>query len=67
MVIRFSDALEVSTDQLLGRTTSEKNGQNPSLWLLRRLKRIETLTAPQQKTFLKTIDLLIKGTQGVQK
>jgi len=67
MVIRFSEALEVSTDELLGRTTSEKNVQNPSLRLLRRLKKIETLTAPQQKTFLKTMDLLIKGTQGVQK
>jgi transcriptional regulator with XRE-family HTH domain len=67
MVIRVSDALEVSTDELLGRTPSEKNGQNPSLRLLRRLKKIETLTTPQQKTFLKTIDLLIKGTQGVHK
>jgi transcriptional regulator with XRE-family HTH domain len=64
MVIRFAQALEVSTDELLGLSNSEKNGQNPSLRLLRRLKKIETLTTPQQKTLLKTIDLFLKGAQG---
>lgn len=63
MVIRFAQALEVTTDEILGIKTAKENGGNgkQSLRLLRRLKRIEELPASQQKTLLKTIDTFLKG------
>lgn len=63
MVIRFAQALEVSTDELLGIKTANGNGNNgkASLRLLRRVKRIEELPQSQQKTLLKTIDTFLKG------
>ena len=61
MVIRFAQALEVSSDELLGLNGAKKNGEKLSLKLLRRSKKIESLPQPQQKTLLKTIDTLLKG------
>jgi transcriptional regulator with XRE-family HTH domain len=61
MIIRFAQALEVTTDEFLGVKTSKKNGKSPSLRILRRLNRIEELPASQQKILLKTIDTFLKG------
>jgi transcriptional regulator with XRE-family HTH domain len=63
MVIRFAQALEVSTDELLGLNGATKNGDNGklSLKILRRVKRIEDLPQSQQKTLLMTIDTFLKG------
>ncbi len=63
MVIRFAQALEVATDELLGLNGKRKNGDNGklSLRLLRRSKKIEELPSSQQKTLLKTIDTFLKG------
>ncbi len=61
MVIRFAQALEVSTDELLGLSSKGKNGDKVSLRLLRRTKKIEELPSAQQKTLLKTIDTFLKG------
>lgn len=63
MVIRFAQALEVTTDELLGIKTAKVNGGNGkgSLRLLRRVNRIEDLPQSQQKTLLKTIDTFLKA------
>ena len=63
MVIRVAQALEVTTDELLGLNGAKKNADNGklSLRLLRRSKKIEELPPSQQKTLLKTIDTFLKG------
>ena len=63
MLIRFAQALEVSTDDILGLNGADKkkNGDRISLRLLRRSKKIEELPSSQQKTLLKTIDTFLKG------
>jgi transcriptional regulator with XRE-family HTH domain len=63
MVIRFAQAFEVTTDELLGLngTSKRKNGDRISLRLLRRSKKIGELPSSQQKTLLKTIDTFLKG------
>lgn len=63
MVIRFAKALAVSTDELLGVERSEDEGAQPSLRLIRRLHKIESLPPAQQKTLLKTIDTFIKAAE----
>jgi transcriptional regulator with XRE-family HTH domain len=62
MVVRFAAALEITTDELLkpkgsGRPLRRK----PSLRMLRRLEKIESLPAHQQTTLLKTIDTFLRG------
>jgi transcriptional regulator with XRE-family HTH domain len=62
MVIRFSQALDVSTDELLGvKATQAKDKAKVSLKIVRRLQRIERLPFAQQKTLLKSIDMLLNG------
>ncbi|NLW34366.1 MAG: helix-turn-helix transcriptional regulator [Syntrophorhabdus aromaticivorans] len=62
MVIRFAQALEVTSDELLGLNGTRKlNEGKASLRLLRRSKKIEELPSSQQKTLLKTIDTFLKG------
>lgn len=63
MIVRFAEALEVSADELLGIKSSKNEGENPSLKILRRMKKIETLPPTQQKTLLKTIDTFIKAAE----
>jgi transcriptional regulator with XRE-family HTH domain len=64
MVIRFAQALEVSSDEILGLNNTKKNGDTKiSLRLLRRTKKIEELPPSQQKTLLKTIDTFLKGAE----
>lgn len=65
MAVRFAQALEVSTDELLGLNSARKNGHNGklSLKLLRRVKGIEDLPQSQQKTLLKTIDTFLKAAE----
>jgi transcriptional regulator with XRE-family HTH domain len=68
MIIRFALALEVSSDDLLGISSSKESSgrkqaatKKPSLKLLRRLNRIESLPMSQQKTLLQTIDTFLKA------
>jgi transcriptional regulator with XRE-family HTH domain len=64
MVIRFAQALEVTTDELLGVNGAKRTNEGAtSLRLLRRTKKIEELPASQQKTLLKTIDTFLKGAE----
>ena len=60
MIIRLSQALSVSTDELLGikNPTSENE---PKLKLMQRVKKIEELPISKQKVLLQTIDTFLKG------
>ena len=51
------------TDEILGFRSSKNNGKKLSLKILRRLKKIESLPLPHQKTILKTIDTFMKGAE----
>lgn len=62
MVIRFAKALDVSTDSLLlGEKMSFKNKTNVSLKVAKRLQRIEELPEAQQRTVLRSLDMLLDG------
>jgi len=63
MIVRFSEALEVTTDELLGVKESKNSGLRLSLKLLRRMKKIEELPAFEQKILLTTIDIFLKGAE----
>ena len=63
MVIRFAQALEVSTDELLGFRIPKNKSNGVSLKILRRVKKIEALPPAQQKTLLQTIDTFLKGAE----
>lgn len=58
MIIRFAQALQVSTDQILGFNGEPVENSN-SLKLMRRLREIEKLSESDQKALLKTIDKYI--------
>ena len=62
MVVRFATALEITTDELLKPKDSKAPlRRKPSLRMLRRLEKIESLPANQQSTLLKTIDTFLRG------
>jgi len=62
MIVRFAQALEVTTDELLQPKAAQKSlRRKPSLRVLRRLERIESLPQHQQNTLLRTIDGFLKG------
>lgn len=63
MIVRFSLALGVTSDELLGLKASKGEGDKPSLNILRRIKKIEDLPSTQQKFILKTIDSLLKAAE----
>ncbi len=60
MVLRFSAALEVTTDELL-QPGGPKPVRKPSRKVLRRLEQIEALPSPQQTVLLKTIDTFLEA------
>lgn len=63
MVIRFAQALEISTDELLlGSRAKGKAPAKMSLKLVKRLQKIEKLPAPKQRALLQTIDGFLQGT-----
>ncbi len=57
---KFADALDVSTDALLGRTATRRESPEPqiNLRLWRRVRRIEELPSHDRKTILKMIDAM---------
>jgi hypothetical protein len=63
MIIRLAQALEVSTDELLGLKQTKKQENRASLQILRRLNKIQSLPAAQRKVLLKTIDTFIKAAE----
>jgi transcriptional regulator with XRE-family HTH domain len=60
MILRFANALEVTTDELL-RPGVPKPGRKPSRKVLRRLEQIETLPPSKQLTLLRTIDTFLEN------
>lgn len=61
LLARFAEALDVSTDMLLGRTgVAETPPVSLRLW--RRLRRIEKIAPQDQKAILKMIDALADRT-----
>jgi len=61
MILRFSTALDVSTDDLLQPASGPKPARKTSRRVLQRLERIEALPAHVQTTVLKSLDLMLKS------
>jgi transcriptional regulator with XRE-family HTH domain len=62
LIVQFSKALEVSADELLGiKTVKNSDAHQASLKIIRRMKKIESLPAAEQKFILKAIDSHIKA------
>jgi transcriptional regulator with XRE-family HTH domain len=61
MVARFAIALKVSADSILGLTGNGHDNIKPSLKILRRMTRIDSLTLSEQKAILKTVDMFLQA------
>jgi hypothetical protein len=61
MIIRLSQALEVSSDAILGISQKESQISPASLKISQRMRKIEALPSFDQKALLKTIDNALKG------
>jgi len=61
MLARFPIALNVSTDDLLALESENKNRNQISLRIMKRINKIETLPETKKKDILKTIDDLIRA------
>ena len=61
MVVRFSLALKISTDQLLGIRKDQFEQSNPSLRYTRRMREIEKLPEMKRRMILKIIDDLVRA------
>jgi transcriptional regulator with XRE-family HTH domain len=59
MVVRFAMALDVSTDELLQPKAAKKTLKKPSLKIVRRMERIESLPRRKQDALLTTIDAFL--------
>jgi len=59
MVIRFAQALDISTDQLLGLEKAKDNGATKNRRLLRRLHQIDKLPKRDQDALIRTIDAFL--------
>ena len=58
---KISEALEISTDEILGLETNKHLESATSLRIMRRVNRIKDLPIPKQKALLQVIDGFIKG------
>lgn len=62
MVVRFAQALEITTDELLGTSDKRPLTDGPlSLKVVRRLTKIESLPEHKQRVLLQTIDSFLRG------
>ena len=61
MILRFTTALDVSTDDLLQPASGLKPARKTSRRVLQRLERIEALPMHVQTTVLKSLDLMLKS------
>jgi transcriptional regulator with XRE-family HTH domain len=68
MLIRFSKALDVGADEILGTASRNNHRQQMqfSLKIARRLKKIERLPPGQQKALLTNIDMFLKAAASGQ-
>ncbi len=63
MIIRFALAFKITTDELLGLKPSKNSKSQPSLKVMRRLLKIESLPPSQQRSLLNTIDAVLKSAE----
>ena len=63
LIIKISQVLKISTDELLGIKNNYDIEAMPSLRLVRRMKEIEKLPLAQQKALLKNIDMFLKASR----
>ena len=61
MIIRFSIALNVSADELLGLKKRKDMPENIDFKVTKRLKEIDNLPPMQKKSLLNTIDVYLKA------
>ena len=59
MIVRFAQALDVTTDECLGLKSAKNIGGNKNRRFLRRLKLIEGLPKRDQDALLRTIDAFL--------
>ena len=65
MVVRFAQALDVSSDELLGLSkTAPLKEKPPARRVLRRLQQIEALSKRDQEALLRTIDAYLSKTRA---
>jgi transcriptional regulator with XRE-family HTH domain len=64
MILRFTEVLEVSADELLRSQPGALPGRKPSRKVLRRLEQIESLPRRKQDALLTTIDAFLSSTAG---
>jgi transcriptional regulator with XRE-family HTH domain len=62
MLARFAQALDVSTDEILGLKPNGHQPAQPPIRLWRRLQHIQDLPPKKQKILLETIDTFIQAT-----
>lgn len=63
VLILIASVLKVTTDELLGLKPSKNRGSQPSLKVMRRLLKIESLPPSQQRSLLNTIDAVLKAAE----
>lgn len=61
MAVRFSMALDVTTDELLHPKAKKKSTKKPSLKVMRRLEQIESLPPRTQAFVLSALDSILRG------
>jgi transcriptional regulator with XRE-family HTH domain len=66
MIVRLANALDMSTDELLGVKPFKSKDAKVSLKLQRRMQKIDALPTAKQKVILQTIDTFIKGVEAQQ-
>jgi len=64
MILRFTEVLGVTADELLRSQPSALPGRKPSRKVLRRLEQIESLPRRKQDALLTTIDAFLSSTAG---
>ena len=64
MLIRFSKALRVSADEILGLERNGSRDTNVSVRMMQRVNKIESLPSAQQRTILRTIDLMLQAAEN---
>ena len=61
ILAKFSSALKVSTDEILGLKTEVSPQEIPSLRLVKRMRKIKKLSHSKQKSLLQIIDGFLKS------
>ena len=63
IIIKYAELFGISADELLGIQTPVQDGQKVSVYLTKRMQKIQQLPKTRQKALLQTIDLFLKGAE----